>query len=231
MIKRRLLSYDIPQLTKVFKKDFPQLVTMAEESESAALFKEALRSFVFSRIDRTVGGSNMGNAVAKRILLLIEHDGMMVSELSTGEEMPVRTITCLWQFLAGKLEEDVSPDFFIDLYQQFELLVQVDKEVRRNIFLQLPGQELPQAGNRPYRHLLTCRKLGDHHTVMFDQQKNTLRHGISHIAPANRPVDAGKNKRAQGFFKKRCALTLFRHRYQLGKIFFKYFCQLRNVVR
>mgnify|MGYP001523164765 FL=1 len=46
----------------------------------------------------------------------------MVSELSTGEEMPVRTITCLWQFLAGKLEEDVSPDFFIDLYRQFELL-------------------------------------------------------------------------------------------------------------
>ena len=122
MIKRRLLSYDISQLTKAFKKDFPQLVTMAEESESAALFKEALRSFVFSRIDRTVGGSNMGNAVAKRILLLIEHDGMMVSELSTGEEMPVRTITCLWQFLAGKLEEDVSPDFFIDLYRQFELL-------------------------------------------------------------------------------------------------------------
>ena len=36
--------------------------------------------------------------------------------------MPVRTITCLWQFLAGKLEEDVSPDFFIDLYRQFELL-------------------------------------------------------------------------------------------------------------
>ena len=122
MIKRRLLSYDISQLTKAFKKDFPQLVTMAEESESAALFKEALRSFVSSRIDRTVGGSNMGNAVAKRILLLIEHDGMIVSELSTGEEIPVWTITCLWQFLAGKLEEDVSPDFFIDLYRQFELL-------------------------------------------------------------------------------------------------------------
>lgn len=52
----------------------------------------------------------------------IIHDGMMVFELSTGEEMPVRTITCLWQFLAGKLEEDVSPDFFIDLYWQFELL-------------------------------------------------------------------------------------------------------------
>lgn len=122
MIKRRLLSYDISQLTKVFRKDFPQLVTMAEENESAALFKEALRSFVSSRIGGTAGGNKEGNAVAKRILLLIEHDGMMVSELSTGEEMPVRTITCLWQFLAGKLEEDVSPDFFIDLYRQFELL-------------------------------------------------------------------------------------------------------------
>ena len=45
---------------------------------------------------------------------------------------------------------------FLRLLQQFELPVQVDKEVRRNIFLQLPGQELPQAGNRPYRYLLTC---------------------------------------------------------------------------
>ena len=95
---------------------------MAEESESSVLFKEALRSFVSSRIDRTVGGSNMGNAVAKRILLLIEHDDTTVSELSTGGEIPVRTITWLWQFLAGKLKEDVSPDFFIDLFRQFELL-------------------------------------------------------------------------------------------------------------
>lgn len=69
MIKRRLLSYDISQLTKVFRKDFPQLVTMAEENESAALFKEALRSFVSSRIGGTAGGNKEGNAVAKRILL------------------------------------------------------------------------------------------------------------------------------------------------------------------
>ena len=122
MIKRRLLSYDISQLTKVFRKDFPQLVTMAEENESAALFKEALRSFVSSRIGGTAGGNKEGNAVAKRILLLIEHDDTTVFELSTGEEIPIRTITRLWQFLTGKLEEVVSPDFFIDLFRQFELL-------------------------------------------------------------------------------------------------------------
>lgn len=122
MIKRRLLAYDIPQLTKEFKKDFPQLQAMAEESESAELFKEALRSFVSSRIDKTVGGSNMGNAVARHILLLIEHDDTIVSELSTGENIPVRTITYLWQLLTGKLTEPVSPDLFIDLFRQFDLL-------------------------------------------------------------------------------------------------------------
>ena len=55
MIKRRLLSYDIPQLTKVFKKDFPQLVTMAEESESAALFKEAALLFFPASTGRLAG--------------------------------------------------------------------------------------------------------------------------------------------------------------------------------
>lgn len=129
MIKRRLLSYDISQLTKVFRKDFPQLVTMAEENESAALFKEALRSFVSSRIGGTAGGNKEGNAVAKRILLLIEHDDTTVFELSTGEEIPIRTITRLWQFLTGKLEEVVSPDFFIDLFRQFELLENPEKIV------------------------------------------------------------------------------------------------------
>lgn len=122
MIKKRLLSYDIPQLAKEFKKDFPWLQIMAEESESAKLFKEALRSFVSSRIDRAVGGSNMGNAVAKRILLLIEHDDTTVSELSTGEDIPVRTITYLWQLLTGRLTEPVSPDLFVDLFRQFDLL-------------------------------------------------------------------------------------------------------------
>lgn len=129
MMKRRLLSCDIPQLVKVFKKDFPHIAAMAEESGSAMLFKEALHTFVSSRIGSEEGGSSTENAVAKRILLLIEHDDTTVSELSTGEEIPVRTITRLWQFLAGKLEEEVSPDHFIDLFRQFELLENPEEAV------------------------------------------------------------------------------------------------------
>ncbi|WP_337940114.1 KamA family protein [Parabacteroides sp.] len=122
MIKRKELTYDNSYLLKVFNRDFPHLVTMAEESLNVKLFREALRSFVSSRIEINGGGSNMGNAVAKRILLLIEYDGSPIDELSTGEEMPIQTITYFWQLLAGKLTEEVSPDLFIDLYHQFMLL-------------------------------------------------------------------------------------------------------------
>lgn len=122
MIKRKELTYDNSYLLKVFNRDFPHLVTMAEESLNVKLFREALRSFVSSQIEINGGGSNMGNAVAKRILLLIEYDGSPIDELSTGEEMPIQTITYFWQLLAGKLTEEVSPDLFIDLYHQFMLL-------------------------------------------------------------------------------------------------------------
>ena len=122
MIKRKELTYDNSYLLKVFNRDFPHLVTMAEESQNIKLFREALRSFVSSRIEINGGGSNMRNAVAKRILLLIEYDGSPIDELSTGEELSVQTITYFWQLLTGKLADEVSPDLFIDLYHQFKLL-------------------------------------------------------------------------------------------------------------
>ena len=121
MIKRKELTYDNSYLLKVFNRDFPHLVTMAEESQNIKLFREALRSFVSSRIEINGGGSNMGNDVAKRILLLIEYDGSPIDELSTGEELSVQTITYFWQLLTGKLADEVSPDLFIDLYHQFKL--------------------------------------------------------------------------------------------------------------
>lgn len=122
MIKRKELTYDNSYLLKVFNRDFPHLVAMAEESRNIKLFREALRSFVSSRIAVNEGGGNMGNAVAKRILLLIEYDGSPIDELSTGQELSIQTITYLWQLLAGKLTDEVSSDLFIDLYHQFKLL-------------------------------------------------------------------------------------------------------------
>lgn len=122
MIKRKELTYDNSYLLKVFNRDYLHLVTMAEESRNIKLFREALRSFVSSRIEINESSSNMRNVVAKRILLLIEYDGSPIDELSTGQELSVQTITYLWQLLSGRLTDEVSPDLFIDLYHQFLLL-------------------------------------------------------------------------------------------------------------
>lgn len=121
MIRRRLLYYDNSQLKKVFNTDFPHLVDMAERSESAKLFKEGLRSYIFSKIENE-GEAVRKNPISRQILLLIEHDDTCVDELSTSQKLPVRTLTLFWQFLCGREEEPVSPDLLVDLYRQFELL-------------------------------------------------------------------------------------------------------------
>lgn len=123
MVKREHLVSDISKLKKVYNQNFPWLKALAEESVSAKYFKDALRSLISSRIDgKEDAQDDVGMTVARRILLLIEHDDTFVDELSTGERLPIRTITYLWQFLTNRLEEEVSVDLFIDLYHQFELL-------------------------------------------------------------------------------------------------------------
>lgn len=122
MIKKDLLVTDISGLKKIFKHDFPQLLTMAEESENAKLFKEGLRSFVSSRLEPEGGGNKIRNQVAKRILLLLENDDTIVDELSTGQKLPIRTFTYFRQFLRGEETYEISVDLLIDLYHQFASL-------------------------------------------------------------------------------------------------------------
>jgi len=66
--------------------------------------------------------SAQGDA-GEQIRLLIDYDGREVDELSTGERMPVRTLTLLWQFLTGCLENvEMRTDLFIDLFYLFKRL-------------------------------------------------------------------------------------------------------------
>ncbi|MDB9196112.1 hypothetical protein PN623_17610, partial [Parabacteroides distasonis] len=50
MIKKEHLVPDISKLKKVYNQSFPWLVTLAEESENAKYFKDALRSLILSRL-------------------------------------------------------------------------------------------------------------------------------------------------------------------------------------
>jgi lysine 2,3-aminomutase len=103
------------------KQRFPLLAALANESETAGEFKEKLSGWLLS-LPGDATGHGAGKKAAGRILLLIRYDGASVNELSTGERLPVRTITYLWQALAGRLAEEVSNDLFTDLYHLFDLL-------------------------------------------------------------------------------------------------------------
>lgn len=121
MIKKELLAADVTQLKKKFERDFPTLIKMAAQSENADTFKEALRQFLVVQ-QPPEGSSEIRNVVARRILFLIENDNTFIDELSTGEKLTIRTITYFWHFLRGDLSADLSSDFLLDLYHQFDEL-------------------------------------------------------------------------------------------------------------
>jgi lysine 2,3-aminomutase len=108
-------------MKRKIRQRFPQLVALADESATAAQFKEKLREWLLSRSGPAAGEGVRKKAV-ERILLLIQYDGASVNELSTGKQLPVLTITYLWQFLIRKPAAEVSDDLLADLYHLFDLL-------------------------------------------------------------------------------------------------------------
>jgi len=120
MKKKETLASHLYLLKNKYKQVFPRIVSIAETCDSANSFKEHLHALILS---------DTGNRkeVANRILFLIENDGAIVDELSTGEQLEIKTITHLWIFLRGNYNKDVSPDLFTDLFHQFRLLKHHDE--------------------------------------------------------------------------------------------------------
>ena len=116
MKQRKMLSFTLYQLGLFFRQELPGLVAQADASRDAGEFRARLEEFVARH------AAAQGEA-AEQVRLLIGYDGREVSELSTGEQMPVRTLELLWQFLTGRLENpEMRCDLFIDLFFQFKRL-------------------------------------------------------------------------------------------------------------
>ena len=116
MKQRKMLSFTLYQLGLLFRQELPGLVAQADASRDAGEFRARLEEFVARH------AAAQGEA-AEQIRLLIGYDGREVSELSTGEQMPVRTLELLWQFLTGRLETpEMRCDLFIDLFFLFKRL-------------------------------------------------------------------------------------------------------------
>ncbi|WP_295961350.1 KamA family protein [uncultured Alistipes sp.] len=135
MKQKKMLSLTLYQLGQLYRQDLPELVAAAEASRDAADFRARLGEFV-SR------GASAQSDAGEQIRLLIDYDGRQVDELSTGQQMPVQTLTLLWRFLTGTLENvEMRTDLFIDLFYLFKRLGG----------LELPPLSMPRVRSRTER--------------------------------------------------------------------------------
>lgn len=122
MIKRETFFSTISKLKKAYLLHFPYLLTIAKDNLTLNDFKEALRDWTDSFSSSNDDGE-LRNSVIHYFHLLIDYDDTQIDELSTGEKLPVSTITYLWKFLTDKPIEGLSVDLLTDLYHQFFNLV------------------------------------------------------------------------------------------------------------
>ena len=118
MKQKKMLALTLSQLVLLYRQEFPGLAALADADASGdgERFRMGLREFVDAH--RAAEGE-----AAEQIRLLIDYDGRSVRELSTDRQLEVRTLTLLWQFLTGRLENPEMPsDLFVDLYHLFRLL-------------------------------------------------------------------------------------------------------------
>ena len=102
MKQKKMLALTLSQLVLLYRQEFPGLAALADASGDGERFRMGLREFVDAH--RAAEGE-----AAEQIRLLIDYDGRSVRELSTDRQLEVRTLTLLWQFLTGRLENPEMP--------------------------------------------------------------------------------------------------------------------------
>ncbi len=116
MKQKKMLALTLSQLGLLYRQELPDLAALADVCCDGAEFRMRLGEFV----DRHAAAES---EAAEQIRLLIGYDGQEVHELSTDCRLEIQTLTLLWQFLTGRLENSEMPsDLFVDLFHLFRLL-------------------------------------------------------------------------------------------------------------
>jgi len=116
MKQKKMLALTLSQLGLLYRQELPGLAALADACCDGAEFRTRLGEFV----DRHAAAES---EAAEQIRLLIGYDGQEVHELSTDCRLEIQTLTLLWQFLTGRLENPEMPsDLFVDLFHLFRLL-------------------------------------------------------------------------------------------------------------
>lgn len=117
MKQKKMLALTPSQLEQLYRYELPELVDIAAQSDHVEAFKTSLLEYITKHPE-------VESEAGKQIRLLIEFDGQEVHELSTGELLPLSTLSMLYSFLSKEWEEEIETDLFIDLFQQFKRLQQ-----------------------------------------------------------------------------------------------------------
>ena len=131
MKQKKMLALTLSQLGLLYRQELPDLAALADACCDGEEFRSRLGEFV----DRHAAAES---EAAEQIRLLIGYDGQEVHELSTDCQLEVQTLTLLWQFLTGRLENSEMPsDLFVDLF---------------HLFRRLGGEEIPQPSPQRVRN-------------------------------------------------------------------------------
>lgn len=118
MVKKDNLFTDIACIRKEFIRQYPWLLRLAESSANTSEFKDNLRHYLQE--------TDVNEKIVDRLLILIDYDNRVIDELSTGQQLQINTITYLWNLLKNEIKEDVSADFYVDLFHQFSFMEKKD---------------------------------------------------------------------------------------------------------
>lgn len=114
-MKQKNKAVTLYEVRLLFENKFPELLAGAVDSPDEASFRQ--------KIDAYLSDASWNAEGVRVVRRLLEYDGRVVHELSVGEDVKVETLALLWRFLSGRIGEDeISPDFALELYHQFSRL-------------------------------------------------------------------------------------------------------------
>lgn len=114
-MKQKNKAVTLHEVRLLFENKFPELLAGAVDSPDEASFRQ--------KIDAYLSDASWNAEGVRVVRRLLEYDGRVIHELSAGEDVKVETLALLWRFLSGRIGEDeISPDFALELYHQFSRL-------------------------------------------------------------------------------------------------------------
>lgn len=114
-MKQKNKAVTLHEVRLLFENKFPELLAGAVDSPDESSFRQ--------KIDAYLSDASWNAEGVRVVRRLLEYDGRVVHELSVGEDVKVETLALLWRFLSGRIGEDeISPDFALELYHQFSRL-------------------------------------------------------------------------------------------------------------